>query len=34
MTFGMALLLLFLVLLGSVVALILVLRQALPGLPV
>jgi len=34
MTFGMALLLLFLVLLGSVVALILVLRQASPGLPV
>jgi len=34
MTFGMALLLLFLVLLGSVVALILILRQASPGLPV
>lgn len=34
MTFGMALLLLFFVLLGSVVALILILRQASPGLPV
>ena len=34
MTFGMALLLLFLVLLGCVVALILVLRQASPSLPV
>ena len=34
MTFGLALLLLFLVLLGGVVALILVLRQASPGLPV
>jgi hypothetical protein len=34
MTFGMALLLLFLVLLGCVVALIVVLRQASPGLPV
>ena len=34
MTFGMALLLLFLVLLGGVVALILILRQASPGLPV
>jgi hypothetical protein len=34
MTFGMALLLLFLVLLGGVVALILVLRQASPALPV
>jgi len=34
MTFGLALLLLFLVLLGGVVALILVLRSASPGLPV
>jgi len=34
LTFGMALLLLFLVLLGSVVALILVFRQVSPGLPV
>jgi len=34
MTFGLALLLLFLVLLGGVVALILVLRQASPSLPV
>lgn len=34
MTFGMALLLLFLVLLGSVVALLFVLRQASPKLPV
>ena len=34
MTFGMALLLLFLVLLGSVVALLLILRQASPTLPV
>lgn len=34
MTFGMALLLLFLVLLGSVVALLIVLRQASPKLPV
>ena len=34
MTFGLALLLLFLVLLGGVVALILMLRQASPGLPV
>ena len=34
MTFGMALLLLFFVLLGCVVALIVVLRQASPGLPV
>jgi hypothetical protein len=34
MTFGMALLLLFFVLLGCVVALILVLRQASPSLPV
>jgi len=34
MTFGMALLLLFLVLLGCVVALTLVLRQATPALPV
>jgi hypothetical protein len=34
MTFGMALLLLFLVLLGSVVALLLILRQATPALPV
>jgi hypothetical protein len=33
MTFGMALLLLFFVLLGCVVALILVLRQAMPKLP-
>ena len=34
MTFGLALLLLFLVLLGGVVALILVLRSGSPGLPV
>lgn len=34
MTFGMALLLLFLVLLGGVVALLLMLRQASPALPV
>lgn len=34
MTFGMALLLLFFVLLGCVVALIFVLRQAAPSLPV
>ncbi len=34
MTFGLALLLLFLVLLGGVVALILVLRSASPSLPV
>jgi hypothetical protein len=34
LTFGMALLLLFFVLLGCVVALIVVLRQASPGLPV
>lgn len=34
MTFGMAILLLFLVLLGSVVALLIVLRQASPKLPV
>ena len=34
MTFGMALLLLFFVLLGCVVALIFVLRQVSPGLPV
>jgi hypothetical protein len=34
MTFGMALLLLFLVLLGCVVALILILRQGAPNLPV
>jgi hypothetical protein len=34
MTFGMALLLLFLVLLGSVVALLFLLRQASPKLPV
>jgi hypothetical protein len=34
MTFGLALLLLFLVLLGGVVALILMLRQASPSLPV
>jgi hypothetical protein len=34
MTFGLALLLLFFVLLGCVVALIVVLRQASPGLPV
>jgi hypothetical protein len=34
MTFGMALLLLFFVLLGSVVALLLILRQASPTLPV
>ena len=34
MTFGMALLVLFLVLLGGVVALILLLRQASPELPV
>jgi len=34
MTFGMALLLLFFVLLGCVVALLLVLRQASPSLPV
>jgi len=34
LTFGLALLLLFLVLLGGVVALILMLRQVSPGLPV
>ena len=34
MTFGLALLLLFLVLLGGVVALILMFRQASPSLPV
>ena len=34
MTFGMALLLLFFVLLGSVVALIVILRQAAPSIPV
>jgi hypothetical protein len=34
LTFGMALLLLFFVLLGCVVALILILRQASPSLPV
>ncbi len=34
MTFGMALLLLFFVLLGSVVALVLLLRQGAPSLPV
>ena len=34
MTFGMALLLLFLVLLGCVVAMIIVLRQASPAIPV
>jgi hypothetical protein len=34
MTFGMALLLLFFVLLGCVVALIVILRQAAPSIPV
>jgi hypothetical protein len=34
MTFGFALLLLFLVLLGGVVSLVLLLRKASPGLPI